>query len=281
MGIVYVLGAGFSKTCGIATDGEMLDELEPLLVPEAVKPSGETTAIKSIKEQVFENQPNVGFETFMTTLSSLKFMGEYMSTGRNIFREDENEVKAALRQYLKDKIRDVDWRGDGKAILQFAERVDWKSDYVITFNYDLLLETAAKRLKLDVAGRILHLHGAIGGKVLAWPTYTKFAYRKTKEPLGPLWKEAFHILRQQKAKQAPLEKVIFIGYSMPPSDLEAKSLFKYVDWYNEPSKFKYQLVVVNPDKNVEHNYNFLRRKPIFHRMTLEQWLDSDGVEGSL
>ena len=27
MGTVYILGAGFSKTCGVATDAEMLDEL--------------------------------------------------------------------------------------------------------------------------------------------------------------------------------------------------------------------------------------------------------------
>lgn len=274
MGIVYVLGAGFSKTCGIATDGEMLDELEPLLKPEAVKPWGETTAIKSIKEQVFEHQPNVGFETFMTTLSSLKFMGEYMDKGKNIFREDEQEVKAALKQYLKAKVKDAAWSGDGKTILRFAKRVDWKTDYVITFNYDLLLEAAAKRLGIDVAGRILHLHGAIGGKVLAWPTYTKFAYRATKVPLGPLWKDAFHILREQKANQATLEKVIFIGYSMPPTDLEAKSLFKYVDWYNEPARFTYRLVVVNPDKRVADNYGFFRRKPVFHYMTLKEWLDA-------
>ncbi len=40
MGAIYVLGAGFSKTCDIATDGEMLGELEPLLRPQAVKPFG-------------------------------------------------------------------------------------------------------------------------------------------------------------------------------------------------------------------------------------------------
>ena len=272
MGTVYILGAGFSKTCGIAADADMLNELEPLLKPEAVKPWGETTAIKSLREQVFERQPDVGFEAFMTMLSSLKFMGDYMDKSKNIFREDEQEIKAALKKYLKAKVKNVDWHEEGKTILRFVELVDWKADYVITFNYDSLLEAAAKRLGLDVSGRILHLHGTIDGQAIAWPTYTKFAYKTTKAPLGPLWKEAFHILRHQVENQAPLEQIVFIGYSMPSTDLEAKSLFNYVDWYNEPKRFTYQVVVVNPDKRVEGNFAFLRRKPIFHTMTLAEWL---------
>ena len=61
---------------------------------------------------------------------------------------------------------------------------------------------------------------------------------------------------------------------MPPTDLEANGLFNYLDWYNEPARFGYQLVVVNPDPIVEQNYSFLRRKATFHAMTLEKWLES-------
>jgi hypothetical protein len=274
MGTVYILGAGFSKTCGVATDGEMLDELEPLLKPEPVKLGGKTTAIKSLREQVFEDQPTIGFEMFMTTLSSLKFMGDYMDKSKNIFRESEREIKAALKKYLKAKIAGIDWRGEGKTILQFAERVDWVNDFIITFNYDSLLEAAANQLGVDTDNKIIHLHGKIDGGPIAWPTYTKFAYRTTKEPLGPLWKSAFQILRRQVKNQASLDSMIFIGYSMPPTDLEAKSLFNYVDWYNDPDRYKYQLVVVNPDRQVKKNYTFFRRNPTFHTKTLGEWLAS-------
>lgn len=225
MSTVYILGAGFSRTCGIATDAEMLSELDPLLKLHSIKPWGKTTAIRSIREQMFRREREVGFEKFMTTLSSLKFMGDYLDNSENIFRESEKEVKSALKRYLESKVKSVNWANEGKSILRFISRVDWNADYVITFNYDLLLESAARHLEVDVKERILHLHGTISGRAIAWPTYTKFAYRTTKTSLGPLWKKAFQILRCQVENQTPINKLIFIGYSMPNTDLEAMSLF--------------------------------------------------------
>lgn len=161
------------------------------------------------------------------------------------------------------------------------ERVDWKHDFILTFNYDLLLEAAAKRLDLDVGKRIIHLHGAINERTLAWPTYTKFAYRTTKAPLAPRWKSAFNILRNQ----AKIDRLVFIGYSMPPSDLEAKSLFNYADWYNRMSgpyyegkpvpadkHYSYPIFVVNPSKKIAKNYEFFRKAPVFLTLKLEKWL---------
>src|SRR5258706_1479454 len=217
MGTVYILGAGFAKTCGIATDLEMLDSLNPLLEATVEKRGGApTTTIEHLREQNFLNQPNVSFELFMSTLSSLKFSAEYLGPGRNIFREEETELRGALRKYLRSRVRNINWEAEGKTVLDFMRRVDWAHDFILTFNYDLLLETAAKRLNLIVAKRIIHLHGAIGERTLAWPTYTKFAYRTTKVPLASRWKRAFNILRNQ----AEMDRLVFIGYSMPPTDLE-------------------------------------------------------------
>ena len=285
MGTIYVLGAGFSKTCGIATDIGMLDSLNRLL-KRTVEKDGEAprTTIEHLREQNFLNQQEVSFELFMSTLSSLKFAAEYMGPGRNVFREEEREIRSALRKYLKTCVSHINWNIEGKTILDFMRRVDWKHDFILTFNYDLLLEAAAERLDLVVGERVVHLHGAIGERTLAWPTYTKFAYRTTKLPLTPRWKRAFSILRNQ----AQIDRLAFIGYSMPPSDLEAKSLFNYVDWHNKDSLrmsafydgkrvpqekcYSYEIVVVNPSETIASNYGFFRKPPLFLTLTLEGWL---------
>lgn len=285
MGTVYILGAGFSKTCGIATDLEILDSLNPLLKrsKEAKDVGAPKTTIEHLREQNFHNQQEVGFELFMSTLPSVKFLVECMGPGRNVPQEEEQEIRKALRKYLKSCVRKVNWEIEGKTILDFVERIDWKHDFILTFNYDLLLETAAQRLNLDVGERIIHLHGAINEKALAWPTYTKFAYRTTKLPLASRWKKAFEILRNQ----AEIDEIVFIGYSMPPSDLEAKSLFNYADWYNRMlgqdyegervtsiTHYTYPIVVVNPCKKkaFKENYKFFRKDPVFLPLTLEKWL---------
>lgn len=285
MGTVYILGAGFSKTCGIATDLEMLDSLNPMLEATVGKRGGvPRTTIDYLREQNFHNQREVGFELFMSTLSSLKFFEDWGQPG-TVFREEEKELRRALRTYLKSCVRNVNWKTEGQTILDFMRRVDWEHDFILTFNYDKLLEVAAKRFDLFVKERIIHLHGAIGEKTLAWPTYTKFAYRTTKLPLASRWKRAFNILRDQ----AKIDRLVFIGYSMPPADLEAKSLFNYTDWYNslpnvipfyegkqvpEDRRYSYEIVIVNPCKAIARNYGFFRKVPLFLPLTLEKWLSN-------
>lgn len=285
MGTIYILGAGFSKTCGIATDMEMLDSLNPLLEASVGKGIGAPkTTIDHLREQNFPNQRKVGFELFMSTLSALKFLPECLESDRNIPREEERELRKALRTYLESCVYKVNWEIEGKTILDFVSQIDLEHDFILTFNYDLLFETAAKKLGLDVGGRIIHLHGAVSERTLAWPTYTKFAYRTTTAPLASRWKSAFEILRNQ----SEIDRLIFIGYSMPPSDLEAKSLFNYTDWYNSMSmsapafyegkrvpvdkSYSYQIIVVNPCEEIAQNYGFFRKPPIFLRLKFEEWI---------
>ena len=285
MGTVYILGAGFSKTCGIATDMEILDALNPLLKATTDNAGGPArTTIENLREQNFRKQAKVSFELFMSTLSSSKFLRSSLGPGRNAFRDGEREIRKALCTYLKSCVSDVNWDIEGGTVLDFMRQVDWTKDFILTFNYDLLLEEAAKRLALTVGERIIHLHGAVGETTLAWPTYTKFAYRTTKTPLAPRWKKAFEILRNQ----GEIDALVFIGYSMPPSDLEAKSLFNYADWYNTDSLrmpafyegkrvpadkcYSYRIVVVNPCRSVADNYGFFRKTPQFLPLTLEEWM---------
>ena len=129
----------------------------------------------------------------------------------NVFQEEEKEIRNALRTYLKSCVSKVNWEIEGKTILDFMHRVDWEHDFILTFNYDLLLEAVAERLPLTVGEQIIHLHGAIGERTLAWPTYTKFAYRTTKMPLAPRWKKAFSILRNQ----AKIDRLVFFVTQCP------------------------------------------------------------------
>lgn len=285
MGTIFVLGAGFSKTCGIATDAEMLGELNRLLKPTIDSSGRSKTSINHLLEQNFRDAKNVGFEIFMTTLSSLKFLSDCTTEeGKNVFRKEEREIRKALRRYLKSRIAGVNWDDEGQTILRFMKQVDWDRDYILTFNYDLLLESAAEKLGLATKDRIIHLHGAINERILAWPTYTKFAFRTTKEPLGPRWSRAFDVL----LNQSELDSLVFIGYSMPPSDLEARGLFNYSDWYNSMAvpalyrgklvptdkRYAYPLVVVNPDSKIPENYGFFRKRPIFCQQTLKDWISN-------
>lgn len=271
MGTIYVLGAGFSKTCGIALDTEMLDRLNPYLDRESRKGGSGMTAIDYVKSQNFPGEGVVGFEIFMSTLSALKFLPEFAGIKPNVFQDSEQEIRKALKHYLADGLRDIRWDDKRNSpILDFVKKVAWGEDTVLTFNYDLLLESAARYVQIDTGDSILHLHGAVNERRLAWPTYKKFAYRNTRTALGIRWNRAFEILRNCRK----LERIVFIGYSMPPTDLEAKGLFNYTDWYNQSdSQNKYEIAVVNPDqKIIDNNYAFFRQSVRPYCMTLAEWI---------
>ncbi len=281
MGSIFVVGAGLSKTCGIATDLEMLDQLNPLLrrtpskedIAFRVAPERWKTTIESLREQLFHYRAGVGFELFMSTLWAAKYSAYYLELDRNIFREEERELQRALKRYLKDCVRRIDWgESGGRTILELVRSINWNTDFVITFNYDQLLEAAAARSGLRTENRILHLHGAMNERTLAWPIYAKFAYRTTKTALGKRWKRAFQILRGQREIDR-VDRLIFIGYSMPSSDLEALTLFLYTDWYNSRDTHNYSVMVVNPS-DVQNNYAFLRKVPEYRQQTLADWLRS-------
>ena len=99
MGNVYVLGAGFSKTCDIATDYEMLDALNPLLAATKDKSGVVDTCIDSLRKQNFPKQKILSFEAFMSTLSALKVLPEFIGTEPNVFTSEEKEIHRVLKRY--------------------------------------------------------------------------------------------------------------------------------------------------------------------------------------
>src|SRR5258708_22352916 len=98
---IYVLGAGFSKSCRVATDAEMLRVLDDQMRATPKKDGTVTTDIQSLLNQNFEGV-YVGFEHFMSTLAGLKYLPEFMKIDQNIFRQQEKAVMKELRIYLEN-----------------------------------------------------------------------------------------------------------------------------------------------------------------------------------
>ncbi len=273
--VIYILGAGFSATCEIATDANMLDALNPLMdrTPPPKAHNSPGTDIDSLRNQLF-GKKEIGFETFMSALNSQPFLSECLDPGgKNIFEEQEEKIVCALRKYLKDKVIAAIGNGFDKPIRQFIDRVNWDKDIVITFNYDLLLEKFLEKKRINPKDRIIHLHGSLDDPMLVYPNYRKFTDEAQRKYFAERWKSAFKYLRGQVDTE-PVSEWVFIGYSMPATDAEAMGLFAYSDYYNYSGQgYGYKIIVVNPDPGVMKNYAFFRKKEItYHRLTLEEYL---------
>jgi len=111
----------------------MLDALNPFLKATDREEGGAPrTTIEHLREQNFLNCRDIGFEEFRSTLSSLKFLGDSLESGKNIFRQEERELQKALQRYLTQCISCVNWEAEGDAILEFVRRIDWASDHILT-----------------------------------------------------------------------------------------------------------------------------------------------------
>jgi hypothetical protein len=275
---IYILGAGFSATCGIATDANMLEELNPLLddTPPLKLPNLLGTSVDHLREQLFFGQNKIGFETFMSALNSQSFLSECVnSTPPNLFEQAEEEIVRALRKYLQDKVDAATSNGLANPICKFIDRVDWNKDIVITFNYDLLLEKFLEQKQIQPKNEILHLHGSLTDSILIYPNQRKFITSLQKTTFSKRWKDAFDLLLEKRDAE-PVNEWIFIGYSMPQTDGEAMGLFAYADFYRLGRNYK--ISVVNPDPSAIKNYAFFRKEIIYYRLTMEEYLSHHSVK---
>lgn len=275
--VIYILGAGFSATCEIATDANMLDALNPLMdsTPPPKAPNSAGTGIDFLRDQLFFGKNEIGFESFMSVLNSQSFLSECLDPGgKNIFEQQEGNVVSALRKYLEDKVDAAIATGQDNPICQFIDRVNWEKDVVITFNYDLLLEKFLEEKQISPKHEIIHLHGSLlDGQTLVYPNYRKFTEKAQRNYFTERWKNAFEYLRERTDTE-PVSEWVFIGYSMPVTDAEAMGLFAYADYYNySGQRYGYKIIVVNPDPGAMKNYAFFRKKEITYcPLTLEEYL---------
>jgi hypothetical protein len=274
---IYILGAGFSATCEIATDANMLEALNPFMdnTPPPKAPNTPGTDIDYLRNQLFPGRKEIGFEAFMSILNGQSFLPECLypnEKGNSISEQQEQNIEIALRKYLENKVDDVVANGLDNPICQFINHVNWDTDIVITFNYDLLLEKVLEKMKINPAYEIIHLHGSLTDQVLVYPNYRKFTDQDQRKYFAERWKKAFKFLRGQEDNESVC-KWVFVGYSMPVTDAEAMGLFAYSDFYNYGSaEYNYKIIVINPDPGVMKNYAFLRKEITYFRLTLEEYL---------
>lgn len=271
---IYILGAGFSASCGIATDISMLEALNPLLDNKAPDKSPNTpgTVIDYLRDQLFFNQNEIGFETFMSALNGQSFLARCIDSQNDIFEREEEEIVGALKRYLVNKVDTAVANGMNNPVCQFIDHVNWGNDIVITFNYDLLLEKFLELKQIRPKNEILHLHGSVE-ELIVYPNYRKFTDFKQQTHFAERWRDAYNFLREKwTGNFIPVSEWVFIGYSMPATDAEAKGLFAYADYDNQGYGDKYKITVVNPDPNVAKNYASFRKKVVHHPLTMEQYL---------
>lgn len=216
----------------------------------------------------------------MSVLSGQSFLPECLypnEKGNSIPEQQEQSIGIALRKYLESKVDDavVNWQEN--PICKFIDHVNWDTDIVITFNYDLLLEKFLEKREIIPEHEIIHLHGSLTDQALVYPNYRKFTDQEQRKYFAERWKRAFQYLRGQEDSE-PVFEWVFIGYSMPVTDAEAMGLFAYADYYNYGSAvYKYTISVINPDSNVMKNYAFFRKEITHFRLTLEQYLTHQNI----
>jgi len=197
-------------------------------------------------------------------------MPYYLKVGKDMFSETEAEIVGALRDYLTEATAAINFNCSSNPVRKFSQSVDWNADLIITFNYDLLLEGALIATGSNHDNRILHLHGSLNDDALVYPNTRKFMDGNDRIYYAERWRAAFEALRDH----TNLLKLVFIGYSMPPSDYEARGLFNYADWYNYLGGSPYEVWVINPDQGVKSNYEFLLHPPTYQHVTLEEFVSA-------
>jgi hypothetical protein len=85
--------------------------------------------------------------------------------------------------------------------------------------------------------------------------------------MGPVWREARDNLTMA-------DRVVFLGYSLPPADIEAEKLFQRALRHNESSRW---IDLVNPDPGAAGRYaSALPHVPLRRYETIQQFLASGG-----
>jgi len=98
--------------------------------------------------------------------------------------------------------------------------------------------------------------------VLIPPTWVKSYQNKL---ISNLWENAFNALREAVC-------IVFIGYSMRDSDVEARYLLRKALMKRAT---KPQIIVVNSNSSIKEKFEKLFRKLTFYRMTFDEYIVSD------
>ena len=294
---VFILGAGASKACGLPLTNELL----PNILPSLGTKSTRERALNFIKylypyfEPAWGNYPNV--EELLSLMDVyVEFSGKVKSSHK--FEPDEveelkGELLAAISASLSECTAKV--RIQSTQFFRLA-KITRPGDVVISFNWDLLFESALTELERDweyeLKGDKLALlkpHGSVDwfdsettkiklsltspvidkiGKLRVFQHFRMPRLRSQVTPVivPPLirkkwkYKEFDRIWRCAWRALRTAEEIYIIGFSLPPEDLHVRFVIRSAVRINEETRAApLRVTVVNPDKTVYLRFDRLMK----------------------
>lgn len=294
MSNVYILGSGFSASCGLPTLTDLFSEILKY------NREGEEDAanVRSALEHLyphFDFQHGNAYPSFEEFLSLIFICEDFGGTSYDpgFWKSQYKSSLRLLTDCIAEKSERAINEGKDKSIEIFIKNVS-DNDTIITFNWDTLIEKYLMKHKKtinlvgDLSGGVtlLKLHGSLSWQCLPndrehfYPEYfltlseeERLICRKdhdymdlwdalnslphiitpirNKTPLQSdfikkIWHEAFNALIQA-------EKILIIGYSLPPEDSHARALLRssiQISKSNRPES----LFLIDPNPDVAARY---------------------------
>jgi len=290
---VYILGSGFSASCGLPTLINLFPEILKYNRPGEEDVENVHDGLEFLYPHFNPKNPGK-YPPFEEFLSLVKISEEFGAEGLEPGSFEKGywleKYKSSLR-LLTDCINEYQStilkENKDKAIRFFIDNLK-NGDTIITFNWDTLIETilSEKEITFSLTERlpsgvsIFKLHGSLSwqllpkGVVPKHPEYYqslsedgKLLFRKdhhyvdlwdaldespyivapvsNKTPfenrfIKKIWHESFDSLIEA-------EKIVVIGYSLPPEDLHARSLIRSGVLWNDSIKRSLLLIDPNPE----------------------------------
>lgn len=292
---VWILGSGFSKSLGGPTLYELIGPKGEQLTQEAFPRLGKRevvyhlfrkhqqtlwahaeTFLEFIDLAMIPNSPHRSLVERLANNSAYELhRGSSAMPSPLALEELRLDAVMTVAAECSTYTHNTDLRAEAWAPYHEFKDMLGTEDTVITFNYDLVLESLApgKNLqhtsfmrpdqpKAQQLATVLKLHGSVnwgldknGGihkvdrledfranewqPLIATPGSTKASYCSSH--LKPLWDEALAALKQA-------ETIVFVGYRFPPSDAEARTRLLRAIGANNSLYLKIHLVL-GPDVN--------------------------------
>ena len=184
-GRIFFLGAGFSAGAGIPLTNKLLPMAARLFQSEAAGLFGRVANYANEVDVDFEGNPNA--EDFSKLCTHLEFLELREYAGGERWSSDGSREKVALKFYLAKAIAlsAPESHQIPNHYLEFADSLT-PDDIIVTFNWDLLLESALKKVGKAYSYNwktgqihILKLHGSIN-----WINNPPTSFRNRKRQFG-------------------------------------------------------------------------------------------------
>lgn len=297
---VFVLGAGASKACGLPLTNELLPNVLPSLGTKSVR----KRALAFIKylypyfEPGWGNYPNV--EELLSLMDVYVQFSPKVKSSHKFDPDDVEELKdellAAISVCLLERTANV--KIQSTQFFRLAQ-VMRPGDVVVSFNWDLLLESALTDLKRDWNYELkddklalLKPHGSVDWfdsktttikasltspvieQIGRLRVFQYFRMPRLSSPVTPVivpplmrkewkYKEFDRIWRCAWRALRTADEIHIIGFSLPPEDLHVRFVIRSAIRINEETRgTPLTITVVNPDRSVYLRFDRLMKSKV-------------------